>query len=111
MRRASLGFGIALCAAACQSGTRQLDGAKLFGETCAKCHGVDGHGDPTAKAQLGVPDMTDAAWQAKLADDDIRRTVREGSKSKKMPPFGGFYDGAQLDALVAHVRAFGPGRR
>lgn len=95
----------------CKAPGGELDGARLFAQTCARCHGPDGHGDPVARAQLGVPDMTDAAWQARLADGDIRRTVVQGSKSKKMPPFDGFYDAAQLDALIAHVRSFGPGLR
>ena len=82
------------------------DGSALFDQTCARCHGKDGKGDPVAKAQLGVPDMTDTAWQQKHSDDDIRRTVHEGSRSKKMPPFGDVYSPAQLDAIIAHVRSF-----
>jgi mono/diheme cytochrome c family protein len=83
------------------------DGSALFDQTCARCHGRDGHGDPVAKVQLGVPDMTDRAWQARHTDEDIVRTVHEGSKSKKMPPFGDVYSPTQLDAIVAHVRSFG----
>jgi mono/diheme cytochrome c family protein len=83
------------------------DGTALFEQTCARCHGRDGTGDPVAKAQLGVPDMTAPDWQRKHSDDDIRRTVHEGSKSKKMPPFGDLYAPAQLDAIIAHVRSFG----
>jgi hypothetical protein len=50
--------------------------------------------------------MTDRSWQAARSDDDIRRTVREGSRSKKMPPLGAMYTPAQLDAIIAHVRSF-----
>ena len=97
---------VLLTLAGCKGPTQSADGAKLFNETCARCHAPDGHGDPTAKRTLGVPDMHDPVWQARLTDDDIRRTVREGSTSKKMPPFGTFYSKVQLDALVAHVRGF-----
>jgi mono/diheme cytochrome c family protein len=104
---------LALLAAAAACG-RERDtrtgGAALFGATCARCHAADGRGDPTAKATLGVPDMTDPAWQARLTDEDIRRTVREGSRSKKMPPFGALYSAAQLEALVAHVRGLARAR-
>ena len=50
--------------------------------------------------------MTDPAWQAAHTDDDIRRTVHEGSRSKKMPPFGDVYPPVQLDAIIVRVRSF-----
>jgi mono/diheme cytochrome c family protein len=83
------------------------DGKTLFDSTCATCHGRDGHGTPAAKLQLAIPDMNDAAFQTRLSDEDIKRTVREGSKSKKMPPFGDYFTEPQLDALVQYVRGFG----
>ena len=86
-------------------------GKTLFDQTCARCHAADGKGDPTAKAQLGVPDMSDPAWQGVHPDDVIKRTVREGSKSKKMPPFGTIYSDAQLDAIIAYVRTFRTGAK
>jgi mono/diheme cytochrome c family protein len=96
---------------ACNTGARDLDGNKLFTDTCARCHGPDGRGEAAARVQLGVPDMTDPRWQAAHTDGDIRRTVVEGSKSKKMPPFGSFYNDAQLGLLVEQVRARGALRR
>jgi mono/diheme cytochrome c family protein len=83
------------------------EGKQLFDETCGRCHGIDGHGVPAIKAQLGVPDMTDRDWQGKHSDEDIKRTVREGSRSKKMPMFGDRYSDAQLEKIIAHVRSFG----
>ena len=96
-----------LLASACTNpDSSTSDGSARFEQICARCHGRDGKGDPVAKAQLGVPDMTDPAWQDRLSNDDIRRTVREGPKSKKMPPFGDLFSPAQLDAIIAHVRSF-----
>jgi mono/diheme cytochrome c family protein len=83
-----------------------LDGKQLFDQVCARCHAVDGKGDPTAKLQLGVPDMTDPAWQKRLTDADIHRTVHEGSRSKKMPALGDFYNDDQIDAIIKHIRTF-----
>jgi mono/diheme cytochrome c family protein len=94
-----------LAAVACGGRSRGTDGAALYGQTCARCHGVDGTGDELARKQLGVPDMTDPLWQKRLTDGDIRRTIQEGSRSKKMPPLGGMYDDAQLGTLVEHVRS------
>jgi len=80
------------------------DGAALFVQTCARCHGVDGRGEEQARRELGVPNMADVAWQAAHPDPLIKRTVHEGSRSKKMPPFGDVYSDAQLDAIIRHIR-------
>jgi mono/diheme cytochrome c family protein len=96
----------ALALAACRERGEVKDGRALFGEICARCHGPDGRGDPVAKLQLGVPDMTDPAWQARLTDDDIWITVRKGSRSKKMPGFGDTFTSEQLDSIIKHVRSF-----
>ena len=94
-----------LLLAACDPVSRgSLDGAELFNGTCAHCHGQDGTGVPEQVARLGVPNMTDAKWQAAHTDDDIRRTVHKGSKSKKMPAFGAAFSEAQLGAVIVHVR-------
>jgi mono/diheme cytochrome c family protein len=90
---------------ACRERGAVTDGGALFTEICARCHGIDGRGEPTARLQLGVPDMTDPGWQARLTDDDIWRAVRQGSRSRKMPGFGELFTAQQLDAIVAHVRA------
>jgi len=98
---------IMLVSSACRgSAGDSTDGRVLFEQVCARCHGRDGVGDPIQRINLGVPDMTAPAWQAAHTDDDIRRTIREGSKSHKMPGFGDFYKPAQLDALVRYVRGF-----
>ena len=82
------------------------DGPRLFAGICARCHGRDGKGEPVVRARLGVPDMTDPAWQSKLSDADIAHTVRHGSRSKKMPAFGNTFTDAQLRSLVRIVRGF-----
>jgi cytochrome c oxidase cbb3-type subunit 3 len=81
------------------------DGKGLFETTCAKCHGPDGHGDPVQKVKLQVPDMTTAEWQGDRTDQFIKDTVRNGSKSKKMPAFGDGFSEVELSAIVEHVRS------
>jgi cytochrome c len=96
----------AMASGACRgSAPGTTDGRALFEQTCARCHGSSGEGDPAQRISLGVPDLTDPAWQAARTDDDIRRVVREGSKTHKMPGFNDFYKPAQLDALARHVRS------
>src|SRR5450432_2777787 len=73
------------------SGGSPDEGQQRFEAVCARCHGLDGKGVPAVRAQLGVPDMTDPAWQAHHTDADIHRTVREGSRGKKMPPLGNLF--------------------
>jgi cytochrome c oxidase cbb3-type subunit 3 len=93
---------------ACRHRPTSTDGKVLFEDTCARCHGKDGHGDPVIKQQLPVPDMTDPAWQKAHTDADIVRTVHQGSKSGKMPPFGDTYSDQQLAAIIQYVRHFAP---
>ncbi|MSP17583.1 MAG: cytochrome c [Myxococcales bacterium] len=87
------------------------DGATLFEYSCARCHGMNGRGEPAMKAQLGVPDMTDPAWQLKFTDEELVRAVRLGSRGGKMPPFGvDTFSPKQLDAIVSYVRRWRPPR-
>jgi mono/diheme cytochrome c family protein len=86
--------------------TASKEGKVLFETTCVTCHGADGVGVDVWKLRLGVPDLTDPALHARLSDADIRTTIKEGSKSKKMPPWGGVYSDEQVDALVSYVRGF-----
>jgi mono/diheme cytochrome c family protein len=99
-----LGAGSSGCGKGHPSGAP--DGTALFEQICARCHGVDGKGVPEIRLQLGVPDMTDPAWQSRHADADIRRTVHQGSRSKKMPAFGDYFSDEQIDAIIGHVRKF-----
>jgi mono/diheme cytochrome c family protein len=93
---------------ACDERLDSGDGRTLYVAVCARCHGVDGRGDPIEKQRLGVPDMTDPKWQAARKDDDIHRTIVEGSPSKKMPAFGTTsFRPEQIAALVRYVRELG----
>ena len=97
-------------ATACQPGPKaSKDGALLFDTSCAQCHGHDGKGAPAFK-NLGVPDFTDPALQARFTDAQMIQTVQNGSQSRKMPPWRGIYSDEQIRALVAHVRSFAPPR-
>jgi hypothetical protein len=53
---------------------------------------------------MGVPNLTAAALQERLTDDDLRMLIRLGSPKKGMPGFSGSLTAPQLDALIEHVR-------
>ncbi len=81
------------------------DGAAIFGQKCAICHGKDGKGMASWKAK-GQPDFTDSHFQSSISDQQISDSVHNG-KGKYMPPFKGKLSDEQISAVVAQVRAFG----
>jgi mono/diheme cytochrome c family protein len=95
-------------AASCQPGVKaSKDGAVLFDATCAQCHAHDGSGDPSWKARLDVPDLTDPSVQKRFSDAQLLEIIANGSPNRRMPPWRGVYSDEQLRALVAHVRRLG----
>jgi cytochrome c553 len=78
-------------------------GADLFAANCSACHGPTGKGTPSAH----TPDFTDPQFQARLTQDEIAHTIRNG-KSDRMPPFAGKLNNDQISALTTYVRSFAP---
>ncbi len=85
---------------------------ELFKARCATCHGDSGHGDgPAATALNPKPrNYSDAAWQDKVTDEEIRKTILYGGaavgKSPIMPGNPDLEGKPELDALVKIVRSF-----
>ena len=100
----------------CLAGCRDLiaggraDGAAIFSEVCARCHGPQGEPDAANVARLGVKPLTSDNVQHQLSDEDIRRQILRGSENKQMPSFAGALSDAQVDAVIAHVRTLGSAR-
>ncbi|MBX7113811.1 MAG: urate hydroxylase PuuD [Myxococcaceae bacterium] len=93
--------------------TPEEEAKNRFQNVCVTCHGAAGDGKgPSAAALPTQPrDYTDAAWQAKTTDDEIRKIVLEGGpavgKSALMPPSPDLKEKPLvLDALVKIVRGF-----
>ena len=108
MTRAALLVALALLAG-CRdriAGGR-ADGAAIFSEVCARCHGPVGEPDAANVARLGVKPLTSDHVQRQLSDDDIRRQILRGSENKQMPSFAGALSDAQIDAVIANVRTLG----
>jgi len=86
-----------------QAGTDQ-EGQKIFHDKCVRCHAEDGSGNAVIGKALGAADLRSDAVQKK-SDADFYTQIEKGKGN--MPPFGPSLDKAQINALVAYVRAFG----
>lgn len=84
---------------------KAVDAVALYKQQCAKCHAADGKGIES----LEPPDMTSEAWQAKMTDQQIEDSIKEGKGI--MPGFKDTLSAAQITALVKHLRTFGPGEK
>ena len=79
------------------------DGAAIYAEKCAKCHGADGKGVEKFKKQ-GVKDLTTDAWQKANTDVKITAAINNG-KGEFMPAWKGKVKPAEVKALVKHIRS------
>ena len=97
-----------LCTAGCDrkiAGGR-VDGAAIYSEVCARCHGPGGVPEPTMVARIGVRPLTSERVRTELTDSDLKKQIWEGSKDRQMPAFAGALSEAQVDAVIAYVRNF-----
>jgi mono/diheme cytochrome c family protein len=81
----------------------RADGAAVFAETCARCHGESGKPSESMAAQLHVADLTDPAFGARATHELITNQVRNGSANKVMPSFVGALSDPQIDAVADYV--------
>lgn len=77
------------------------DGAKLYAQNCAACHGEQGSGG------IGIP-LALASFHGLVPDDYVRKTIRLGRPGRVMPAFITLTD-AEVDAIVRHVQSWGSG--
>ncbi|HLU67640.1 MAG TPA: cytochrome c [Kofleriaceae bacterium] len=115
MSRRLTGIALAALMAAGLGGCRReiaggrADGAAIYAEVCARCHGPDGVPDPSSVARLGVKPLTSEHVQERLSDEDIRQQILQGSRNRQMPSFAGALSDAQIEAIVQHVRTLRSG--
>lgn len=84
-----------------------------YAQRCVVCHGTEGKGDgPGAAAMEPKPRAySDAAWQASVTDEDLKKTILGGGmavgKSPLMPGHPDLKDKPELlDGLVKKIRSF-----
>lgn len=103
-------FGLlAAVLAGCQEGPASADkaaarpdGARLYTQHCAACHGDEGDGG--VGVPLNLPD-----FQYGVSDRFLKETIRHGRPGRVMPAFPTLSD-AEVDALVRHLRSWAPGQ-
>lgn len=91
--------------------THTPDGAALYLENCARCHGKTGQADGIASALLDPPARRFGEDQFRLpstangvaTDDDLLFVIRNGIPGSAMPKFDHLSD-AELAAVLGHVR-------
>src|SRR5262245_10917019 len=79
------------------------DGARVYAEACATCHGPVGVPPPARVSQLGVRDLTAPELRARITRDLVIAQVRRGSDNKLMPSFYGALTEAQIQAVADYV--------
>jgi hypothetical protein len=79
--------------------------ASIFNRYCIRCHGVDGRGVWDIP---GVPDFTNAHWQATRTDGMLARRIIEG-RGAVMPSFRGTLSIEEAWAMARYVRTLVPG--
>lgn len=87
-------------------GAKLADGAKIFAENCASCHGEKAKGNP----ELGAPDLTDAIWLYGSSRAAMVETVANG-RGGIMPAWNARLDEVTIKALTVYVHSLGGGQK
>jgi cytochrome c oxidase cbb3-type subunit III len=82
------------------------EGARLFGENCAVCHGAQGLGD----RQFGAPNLADAIWLFGGSRDDVVASIST-AHAGVMPAWGHRLDSVTIKMLAAYVHSLGGGEK
>ena len=87
-----------------QGAAAEGEGAAIFAEECATCHGEDGKGN----IELGAPNLTDAIWLHGGGYATIRAQV-ENSRGGVMPGWSGRLPPETIKQLAIYVHSLGGG--
>ena len=89
-----------------------VDGANLYTDACAACHGADGRGRTVTELgfETPVPDFTDCDFANREPDSDWGAIIHQGGPvrgfDRMMPAFGEALTDAEIAAILLHVRGF-----
>ncbi len=86
------------------------DGERMWKSKCGSCHGKDGAGKTKKGEQMGIADMTTAAWQTEFTDAKIKETLTKGvsreknGKKQEMDALGAEMKEEDVTALIKVIR-------
>lgn len=83
-------------------GLVQRDGAVVYSQNCARCHGLDGRARTAKGRAVGATNLTSNDWLPDTARDT--RLVNRGKE--EMPSFKGKLKPAEIEAVVSYIRRF-----
>ncbi len=86
-------------------GFNAAEGAKVFADNCASCHGDAGKGNQ----ELGAPDLTDKIWLYGSDEATLIETISNG-RAGVMPAWVERLDPATIKALAVYVHSLGGGK-
>lgn len=78
-------------------------GAAIFARECAKCHGPDGRG----VAEFKTPNFTDPKVQARLTDEQMLTTIKNGRKGTLMPAWSKKLSSSEILLVASFLRSLG----
>jgi len=89
--------------------TMSADGAEIYAQRCASCHGPQGKGDGEVILQAGVPipDFTDLTTVVSKTIDEYYEVVTNGRLEKLMPPWKDALTEEQRWAVTQYVYDMG----
>ena len=96
-----------------EDGAKPTDPVSMAYNTyCAACHGPDGAAAGAAAMAMSPRprNLTDAKWQANVADARIYKVIKDGGASvglsASMAPWGAVLNDELINGLVAKIRDF-----
>jgi cytochrome c oxidase cbb3-type subunit II len=93
------------------SAAARTNGAALYRQNCALCHGLqgDGQGARLSSFARAPRDFTNAAWRRATSADRVFRVIRDGVPGTAMPAWR-YLGESQLADLTAYILSFAPER-
>jgi len=83
------------------------EGATVFADNCAACHGDDGKGN----RDLGAPNLTDAIWLYGNGDVETLTATVTYSRAGAMPAWAGRLSESQIRQVATYVHQLGGGEQ